>query len=108
MHAPLAGADAPSVTSPPRPSLTYHPLEKLPVPRPVDRIAYVKQRCRDLRVLDLGAYDETEVGKPQHGSWTWLHAEIAAIPSPTRVRSMASHRGNNCALARSAESAMRV
>jgi hypothetical protein len=76
MHAPLTGSDGRSVTTP-RPSLTYDPLEKLPVPRPVDRIAYVKQRCRGMRVLDLGAYDETEVTRPQHRSWTWLHAEIA-------------------------------
>jgi hypothetical protein len=58
--------------------LTYNPLEKLPVPRPVDRIAHVRERCRGLRVLDLGAYDETEIDKPQHGAWRWLHAEIAA------------------------------
>ncbi len=58
--------------------LTYHPLEKLQVLRPVDRIPYIKSRCRGLRVLDLGAYDETEVEKPQHASWTWLHGEIAA------------------------------
>ena len=61
-----------------RPSLTYHPLEKLPVPRPVDRIPYIRKRCQGMRVLDLGAYDETEIDKPQHRSWTWLHAEIAA------------------------------
>jgi 2-polyprenyl-3-methyl-5-hydroxy-6-metoxy-1,4-benzoquinol methylase len=44
----------------------------------VDRYEYVKQRCRDLRVLDLGAYDETEVGTVQHKGWRWLHAEIAS------------------------------
>ena len=57
--------------------MTYHPLEKLRVPRPVDRIPYIARRCQGLRVLDLGAYDETEVDKPLHHSWTWLHAEIA-------------------------------
>jgi hypothetical protein len=77
MHAPLAGSHARSVTSFPRPSLTYDPLERLPVPRPVDRIAYIKRRCQGRRVLDLGAYDETEIEKPQRRSWTWLHAEIA-------------------------------
>jgi hypothetical protein len=30
-------------------------------------------------VLDLGAYDETEVDKAQHKSWRWLHAEIARV-----------------------------
>lgn len=60
------------------PPLRYHPLEKLAVPRPVHRIPYVRERCRGLRVLDLGAFDETEVDRPQHRSWTWLHGEIAA------------------------------
>lgn len=64
--------------SSPLSALTYHPLEKLRIPRPVDRIPYIKKRCKGLRVLDLGAYDETEIDKPQHSSWTWLHAEIAA------------------------------
>lgn len=63
--------------TPPIPRLAYHPLEKLPVARPVDRYRYVRERCRGRRVLDLGAYDETEVDRPQHGSWKWLHAEIA-------------------------------
>ncbi len=59
--------------------LTYHPLERILVPRPVDRYRYVRERCAGLRVLDLGAYDETEVDRPQHASWRWLHAEIAAV-----------------------------
>jgi len=58
-------------------TLTYHPLERLPVTRPVERLAYVAARCTGLRVLDLGAYDETLRGKPQHASWRWLHGEIA-------------------------------
>jgi hypothetical protein len=59
--------------------LTYHPLERLRVPRPVDRYRHIRDRCAGLRVLDLGAYDETEVERPQHASWRWLHAEIAAV-----------------------------
>jgi hypothetical protein len=61
------------------PALQYNPLEPLPVGRPVDRYAYVRERCRGKRVLDLGAYDETEVTKQQHDSWKWLHAEIASV-----------------------------
>lgn len=61
------------------PALTYHPLERLPVARPVDRYRYVKLKCQGLRVMDLGAYDETEVVKKQHDSWRWLHAEIASV-----------------------------
>lgn len=64
-------------------SLDVGPIEpdefaRLPVPRPVERYRYVARRCRGLRVVDLGAYDETEVDRPQHGRWRWLHAEIAA------------------------------
>ncbi len=63
--------------------LRYHPLEKLIVPRPVHRIRYVQEQCVGRRVLDLGAYDETEVAKPQHTSWQWLHGEIARVASET-------------------------
>jgi 2-polyprenyl-3-methyl-5-hydroxy-6-metoxy-1,4-benzoquinol methylase len=55
------------------------PLQALRVPRPVDRYDYVREQCRGLRVLDLGAYDETEVERDQSGSWRWLHAEIASV-----------------------------
>jgi hypothetical protein len=58
-------------------ALNYHPLEKLVVPRPVDRIEYIRKECAGLRVLDLGAYDETVINRPQHATWRWLHGEIA-------------------------------
>lgn len=61
--------------------LRYHPLEKLPVARPVERLDYVAARCAGLRVLDLGALDETVVGRPQHSSWKWLHGEVAKSAS---------------------------
>lgn len=60
------------------PTLQYNPLEALPLSRPVDRYDYVREACRGKRVLDLGAYDETEIKKQQHNSWKWLHAEIAS------------------------------
>jgi hypothetical protein len=60
-------------------ALDENPFARLPVPRPVDRYAYVTGHCRGKRVLDLGAYDETEVDREQHSSWRWLHAEIAAV-----------------------------
>ena len=53
------------------------------MPRPVDRYDYVREKCRGLRVLDLGAYDETEVDQRQDSSWRWLHAEIASVASET-------------------------
>jgi 2-polyprenyl-3-methyl-5-hydroxy-6-metoxy-1,4-benzoquinol methylase len=58
-------------------TLTYSPFEKLPVVRPVDRLSFVAACCKGRRVLDLGAYDETEISKAHHPSWRWLHAEIA-------------------------------
>lgn len=54
---------------------------RLRAPRPVNRYAFVRDLCVGKRVLDLGAYDETEVDKPQSQSWRWLHAEIAGVAS---------------------------
>ncbi|HMK65442.1 MAG TPA: methyltransferase domain-containing protein [Thermodesulfobacteriota bacterium] len=61
------------------PKIRYHPLEKINIHRPVDRINYIKEQCKGLNVLDLGAYDETLIGKKQHSSWRWLHSEIAEV-----------------------------
>ena len=55
------------------------PTAGLPVSRPVDRYDYVRDRCVGQRVLDLGAYDDTEFGRHNHSSWRWLHAEIASV-----------------------------
>jgi hypothetical protein len=61
-----------------RPALKYQPMERVPVVRPVDRIAYVKAQCQGLRVLDLGAMDETAYSA-KRGRGTWLHEEIASV-----------------------------
>jgi hypothetical protein len=45
----------------------------------VDRYDYVVEACRGQRVLDLGAYDETEVYRQGQSSYRWMHAEIAAV-----------------------------
>ena len=58
--------------------LNYHPFESLRVQRPVHRIDYLCGLVKGLRVLDLGAYDDTEINKLQHKSWKWLHREIGA------------------------------
>jgi hypothetical protein len=60
-------------------NIKYHPLEKITLPRPVDRINYIKKQSVGLKVLDLGAYDETLIGEKQHSSWRWLHSEIAEV-----------------------------
>jgi SAM-dependent methyltransferase len=58
------------------PPLSYAPLERLSVPRPVDRITYMARACKGLRVLDLGAMDET-AWTAKRGRGTWLHEEIS-------------------------------
>ena len=55
--------------------LRYTPLERLQLPRPVDRIRYIAAACTGRRVLDLGAMDET-AWQAKRGSGTWLHEEI--------------------------------
>jgi len=56
----------------------YVPLERLRVPRPVDRILAIKRLCAGKKVLDLGAMDESAYAAKQ-GQGTWLHEEIAAV-----------------------------
>lgn len=63
-----------------RAPLDPSPFAPLPLGRPVDRYRYILERCRNRRVLDLGAYDETDVDKPD-ARRRWLHAEIAAVAS---------------------------
>jgi hypothetical protein len=58
-------------------SLAWTPLERLRPPRPVDRVAWIAERCRGRRVLDLGAYDETALAKRDTDQW--LHGRIAAV-----------------------------
>jgi len=57
--------------------LAYTPLERLRVPRPVRRLAYVAGRCAGKDVLDLGCFDETALVK--RGTGEWLHGEIARV-----------------------------
>ena len=58
--------------------LRYEPLERLHVPRPVDRLAFVAEACRGRAVLDIGAMDETAY-LAKRGQGTWLHERIAAV-----------------------------
>jgi hypothetical protein len=60
-------------------SLDENPFSRLLVARPVNRYDYVVEACRGERVLDLGAYDETEVHRRGSSSYRWLHADIAAV-----------------------------
>jgi hypothetical protein len=58
--------------------LSYGPLDYIEIGRPVDRIAYISQACKNKVVLDLGALDETALEK-KVGRGTWLHEEIAKV-----------------------------
>src|ERR1700746_2265842 len=60
----------------PRVELRYTPLERLRLPRPVDRIRYVAGACARCRVLDLGAMDET-AWQAKRGRRTSLHGRIS-------------------------------
>jgi hypothetical protein len=80
---------APAPTTPPpivpvqhaqhggKPHLNYTPLERLKVARPVDRIQFIARACEGLRVLDLGAMDET-AWAAKRGCGTWLHEQIGS------------------------------
>jgi len=69
----------PFVPSRPLCSLDHSPFAKLTVAKPVDRYDYVVDACRGERVLDLGAYDETEVHRHGSSVYRWLHADITAV-----------------------------
>jgi SAM-dependent methyltransferase len=58
-------------------TLRYDPLERLQVARPVDRVAYIAERCRGKRVLDIGCFDETALVKRE--TRHWLHGRISAV-----------------------------
>lgn len=55
--------------------MKYIPLEKLTVGRPVDRLEYVSQLCKNKKVLDIGCYDETAL-KAKENTEYWLHGLI--------------------------------
>lgn len=57
--------------------LSYQPLERVRLPRPVNRSAFIVEHCRGRRVLDLGCYDETALVKRDAGEW--LHGKIVKV-----------------------------
>jgi hypothetical protein len=60
-----------------RETLAYEALERLTVPRPVDRLSYIAELCRGKRVLDLGCMDET--AQVKRGGEHWLHGRIVEV-----------------------------
>ena len=61
--------------------LKYESLEKLHVPRPIDRLDYIASCCEGRVVLDIGCFDETALEK--RGTEHWLHGRI--LTQATRV-----------------------
>jgi SAM-dependent methyltransferase len=57
-------------------TLTYKTFERLPRTWPVDRIAYIADRCKGKVVLDIGCLDETALQK--RDTEHWLHKRIAS------------------------------
>lgn len=71
-------------------ALTYDPLERLYVPRPVDRVTFISEHCRDKRVLDIGCFDETALMKRDtkhylHGRISAVASEVIGIDSSTQI-----------------------
>lgn len=58
-------------------TLRYTALEKVSLPRPVDRLVFFSRMVEGKAVFDLGALDETALdAKMEDGSW--LHARLCA------------------------------
>lgn len=60
-------------------ALRYETLERLHVPRPVDRVQFIAGLCRGKRVLDIGCLDETALAKQRTDDW--LHGQIGNLAS---------------------------
>ena len=60
-------------------SLKYESLERLSVPEPVDRVAFISEHCRNKCVLDIGCFDETALVKRDTNHY--LHGRISAVAS---------------------------
>ncbi|MEK7597166.1 MAG: class I SAM-dependent methyltransferase [Patescibacteria group bacterium] len=56
--------------------LKFTPLEKLKVHKPVDRLLYISQFCKNKKVLDIGCYDETAIKLKKNNGY-WLHGLIS-------------------------------
>lgn len=56
-------------------TLNYSALERIALPRPVDRLDFISRRVRGKTVFDLGALDETAIDAKM-ASNMWLHARL--------------------------------
>lgn len=62
------------------PTLRYSALERLQVPRPVDRLSFLAARAQGKCVFDLGALDETAIDT-KRDSGDWLHQRLCESAS---------------------------
>jgi len=60
--------------------LRYDALERIRVPRPVDRLDFIQALARGKKVFDLGALDETAF-ELKRDTDRWLHARLCASAS---------------------------
>ena len=86
-------------------SLSYEPLERLHVRRPVDRVAFISELCRDKRVLDVGCFDETALVKREtkhylHGRISAVASQVIGIDSSTKIPPEGVRTGPNSLIVR--------
>lgn len=70
--------------------LSYDPLERLHIRRPVDRVGFIAEHCRGKRVLDIGCFDETALVKREteyylHGRISSLATQVIGIDSSNQI-----------------------
>lgn len=58
-------------------ALDYTTLERMTVPRPIERVSFISGLCRGKHVLDIGCLDETALEKRE--TEEWLHRRIGAV-----------------------------
>ena len=85
--------------------LSYDPLERLHVRRPVDRVSFIAEQCRDKSVLDVGCFDETALAKRDtdqylHGRISSAAREVIGIDSSTAIPPNGMRTGPNSVIFR--------
>jgi SAM-dependent methyltransferase len=86
-------------------SLSYDPLERLRVPGPVDRVAFIADHCRGKRVLDIGCFDETALVKRDtehylHGRISDVASQVIGIDSSAKIPPEGVRTGPNSLIVR--------
>lgn len=64
----------------PMQSIRYEALERVRIPRPVERLDFIAAQASGRSVFDLGALDETAM-EAKRGADNWLHARLCASAS---------------------------